>query len=141
MVSIDEGSRRRPDFKEGQPLELRDGQVWHLRLPALVLGPRYGDEGRVSSVVVGRGGVPDYDRGAAILYGEETVPREEYWRVRFACASCLLRSNYDLADGELAELLRYTVGDEDDVARWEVLDRVFLGLLPDRPKPDAGGSR
>jgi hypothetical protein len=134
MHRIDEASRRRPDFAEGQPLELRDGQVWHLRLPTLVVSPTFVD-GRVADIHVGPEGVPDYDRLAAVIYGEERVKNREYWEVRFRVAAMLLTANYRLEDAELSELLSFRRGDHEDDARLQVLEDVFLGILPEKPAP------
>ena len=138
MGRIDEGSRRLADFREGQPLVLRDGQAWQLRLPSLVVSPRI-ESGRVSGVLLGRGEVTDYDRSAAVLLGDLRVDRDEFWRVRFQVAAALLRANYFLEDDELAALLATVPGDKEDDGRWAVIEEVFLGLLPD-PKPAVDAS-
>ena len=135
---IDESSRRLAEFREGQPLVLRDGQAWQLRLPSLVVSPRI-ESGRVSGVRLGRGEVSDYDRSASVLLGDLRVDREEFWRVRFAVGCALLRANYYLEDDELVELLATRPGDKEDDGRWAVIEEVFLGLLPD-PKPEDDAS-
>jgi hypothetical protein len=132
-MGIDEAARRRADFRPGQPLVMRDGQAWSLRLPSLRVTPDF--RGPEVVVRVGPEGVPDYDELAAILYGETRVPAREYWAARFRVGSILLRANYDLGDAELAALLSVVKDDPEDEGRLQVIEDTFLGRLPEKPAP------
>ena len=123
---IDERSRRRPDFAEGVPVTLADGQVWHLRRPRLTVAPAMDDDS-VSGVKVGLEGLPDFDGMAAVLCGEVPAAADHGWSVRFQAGVALLRANYELAAGELQHLLAMTIGDPRSEAAEDAIVDTFLG--------------
>jgi hypothetical protein len=130
--------RRLPDFDQGIPVLLTDGQAWSLRLPAISVRPKIQD-GQPIDVVIGRHRIPDYEAIAAVLLATPPAPPADYWLARFRAAAALLRSNYDLADHELEQLLAHQVGEPEASARWRLIEDLFLGYQPD-PKAESDGS-
>jgi len=125
---IDEKARRKAGFAPGLAVVLADGQVWFFTLPRLRLTPRRsGDEFRV---VVGRVGLPDYERLESVLQMDVAVPVDEFWNVRMTAAATLLLANYDLTDAELESLLVWEAGEPAAEERWDRIDDAILSIVP-----------
>ena len=73
---------------------------------------------------------PEADSELEVLYGSVEVGPAEFFRVKFSLAVRLLRSNYDLTDAELAELLVLDTSDEASRARWEQFGNAMMGVVP-----------
>lgn len=128
---IDQSARVRAGYSEGPSVVLADGQTWTFPALAVRIGvePRRTPDGRFAAGVVhtvdGRD-LPRYAEWhrAISLPG---VPAEEFWGARMEAAATLLLINYELADAELAALLRWTADDAASDDRWRAIDAAIRG--------------
>jgi len=126
---LDETALRRESWREGVPVTLCDGQVWHLPRPVMEYYYLGDDPAPRSSAGLGR----EVERIIDGLFdAEDDFERQTYLTYRLARA--LLSINYDLADDDFAVLLRrYPEGHEKydaNVAMWRVVQQVGLGIVP-----------
>jgi hypothetical protein len=127
---IDEKARRKPGFTPGVGVVLADGQEWTFALPRLRVTPGRRVDGSGFHAELGRVGLADYPRWAAIIAGDDPVPNREYWDIRVAAGATLLLANYDLSDDELASLLVWVSADPASEERWDRIDDAILGVVP-----------
>ena len=142
--AIDEKTRRRPDFLDGVPVRLADGQAWHLPKPKA----RFAFAGDGFSVQLSCGAsTTDEDRAynaayeannAAVESDESTFSDVVAAQMRLAAA--LLRRNYTLSDEEVGGLLVFSYS-EDDEPYYTIKETVLsLALGRGAPKASAGSS-
>ena len=106
-----ESTRRRPDAR-GFPVRLADGQPWLLAEPAFHPG---------RAVLT----TPDVD-AAIDRFHEQIVLGEDLWLADVqAVARTLLLANYELSEGELADLLEVAPGPEAEALAGAVLGSLF----------------
>ena len=141
MSVLDEAALRRPEFAEGVPVRLWDGQEWTLPRPTLSgFYPRRGPDGRwqaAPGLACGEGGADYNELVDAWLDAED--PLDQLGRLMEVAAHLLL-VNYDLADRDLARLLfRVPATDpryDECAAMWSSVAEVALGR---GPKPTLDG--
>jgi hypothetical protein len=131
-MMLDEVGLRRPEFQEGYPVTLADGQLWHVPRPKFKFRPRFVD----GKVEIGGGATygPESSADLDILYGIVESTGSEFLRVKFSLAVRLLRVNYTLTDDDLVELLVMEPGDKASDARWEEISNALMGTPP-KPLP------
>jgi hypothetical protein len=134
-MRLDEEALRRPEFVEGEPIELGDGQSWHFPRPVLELYPVPGPDGRLRFDGVRRSFGEDYDRKLDAFVAATGL---DEMNAALEVAVDLLDRNYDLTPEDYGSLLRWRPGDEENAAMWQAIADVALGR--DAPKPTAVGS-
>ena len=125
--ALDEQSRRRPDFVEGVPVALANGQEWHFPKPQVRIRPRI-EGGKVLAVSGSFTHGGDYDKQLAAFH--EAADGGDQAVQMFAMAVGLLSMNYTLSDDELGDLLSFVVGTEAGDAMRQELVEVVLGTSP-----------
>lgn len=132
-MSLDEKALRRPEFAEGVPVALCDGQEWHFPRPeATAFYPQVRPDGTVF-LAQGFGFGVAYDRLTdAFMESEDGAER---MTLLVAMGVNLLQRNYAVGNAELVELLR--IEGEKTRAMWESIREVALGRAP-KPTPDGG---
>jgi hypothetical protein len=126
---LDERALRKSTFSEGHKVVLADGQEWVFPKPRVRFKPRIAADGRVE-VAGGPSFGPEYDQQLDVLFGVADVEPVEQLRVKFEVAVRLLRSNYELSDQQIADLVVFEPGDEAAEERWDQLSRVLMGIAP-----------
>lgn len=122
---LDEKALRRPDFIDGFPVTLADGQVWYLPPVRLRCVPDDGPDG-FRLVPTGMG--PEYV--ALVARAMEAKAGADIIRTELGLSRLLLLRNYALDGDQVAELIQFDYSaDPDPIAeaiRAEVL-KVALG--------------
>lgn len=116
MFEYVEKDHRRPDFVEGTPVKLADGQEWILPRPWVRMYPVVAEDG---SVQVG-GGItfgPEDDELVDQLFLADTLLAKA--TAEFAMAVRLLRRNYDLPAEAYSKLLVFDSASQDNADVWE----------------------
>jgi hypothetical protein len=138
-VPLDEKALRRPEFQEGVPVTLSDGQAWHFPRPVLAgFGFTRGADGRTR--LVRSFDAPDgFDRLVDAFVNAEG-PSEE--AVALAdLAYDLLSRNYSLSFADCRPLLRLAAAGDPGAAgsdaMWSEIADVAMGR---GPKPTPAGS-
>ena len=131
---IDEASKRRAEWVEGNAFKLADGQLWHFQEPRIEAYPTF-DNGKVHLGLSTHLG-PEFDAVVNEIAEAETLTDEI--KLAFGMAAFMLRANYDLSDAELSTLLRYRVGDEASKTLYSGIVDIALG---NPPKDFPDGSR
>lgn len=142
--AIDEKTRRRPDFLDGVPVRLADGQEWVLPKPKA----RFAFSGDGYAVQLSCGpAVTDEDREYQRLYEAYNAVTEsdestdaDVIRAQMHLAAALVRRNYDLSDADLGTLLVFAYRDDDEP--YYTLKQTVMQLALGRgaPKAPAGSS-
>jgi hypothetical protein len=129
---LDEVALRKPEWVEGYPVTLADGQIWHIPRPKFRFKPKFVD----GKVEIGGGATfgPDLEKETEVLYGIVDAEPSEYMRVKFAMAVRLLGANYNLTAHDFGELIVLEPGDQASDARWEELSAALMGTPP-KPSP------
>lgn len=122
---------RKPEFIEGSPIKLADGQTYHFRRPIVEFRLTF-DGGKVKF-----GESPRLGTGTAETFGDEwygllddfqqAEEQDDRLNAYGALAVYLLRLNYDLADAEVVSLLPFATADEENQAMWSELMDVASG--------------
>jgi hypothetical protein len=131
-MMLNEMERRKPEFSEGYPVTMADGQKWTLPKPRHRFKPKI-VAGRVE-IAGGATFGPESDGDLEILYGVVDVEPGEFLRVQFAMAVRLLLANYALSDDEVAELIVLEPDDPAAAERWTELTKAITGVAP-KPMP------
>jgi hypothetical protein len=129
---LNEAERRKPEFSEGYPVTMADGQRWILPKPRHRFRPKI-VAGRVE-IAGGATFGPESDGDLEILYGVVDVEPGEFLRIKFAMAVRLLLANYTLSDDEVAELVVLEPGDPASDERWTQMTEAIMGIVP-KPSP------
>ena len=148
---IDEASRQRPDWIEGNPIKLEDGQDWHF--PKITKEFRvHARSPRDAAFGVGVSPVETNRRFGAAFWAKHRAMTEaianqpangsdeaaEAAVARFQAVADvawdLLERQYTLSEDELVELLPLILGDEDNKAVWDAIIDHALGISP-KPSP------
>lgn len=135
MSRLDEAALRRPEFVEGEPIVLADGQEWTFPKPVLELYPIPGPDGRLRFEGLRRSFGEDYDRKIDAFADS---PPAESLNALLDLAVDLLDRNYTLQPADYGVLLCWRPGDEDNEAMWHAITEVAMGR--DAPKAGAVGS-
>lgn len=117
---LDEQALRRPDFIEGEPVVLADGQAWQLRRPVVRFRPAENDTG--FEVCLSLAGSDSY--GTLYQAYEDIEAGPQLIRAQLAMGRALLLANYDLAPDQVASLLQFGYS-EDDVEGCRIRDDVM----------------
>jgi hypothetical protein len=143
-TKIDEQALRKPGFQGGEPIALADGQSYYFPKPVLEFAPKFGGAGFTASGIVTSLG-PEFDRLTeaydaaceASRSGDTEHAGPRPLDVTMGLAIHMLRLNYDLADDQLALLLRWRPDNEESDLRWSGIMNVARGL--DAPKTQPVG--
>jgi hypothetical protein len=132
---LDEASFRRPDFEDGTPIRLADGQEWIFPRPYIRFVPAEGEGGTLAFGGRRRTLGPAFDRffGAMIESDDETTQATAALNL----AATMLLHNYDLDIGHIQTLLAYDPDSDESAAVWERIVDVAMGTSP---KASAVGS-
>jgi hypothetical protein len=137
---LDEHALRRPDWREGVPVTLWDGQEWTLPKPVVTgFYPRRNGDGMLEPAT-GRDLGSAYDE----LLDQFFVTEDGYEAVKLSLnlAALLLLANYHLTDTDLRRLLYYALPadsrHEENQAMWETILAVATGRAP-KPTPVGSG--
>jgi hypothetical protein len=130
---LDEKSLRRPGFKEDIPIELADGQQWHVPRPVVEFGMVWGDDGRPTFRRSSLGFGSDH---MALLDEFYAASLAEQYNIMAQMACNLLRINYDLDQAALTSLLPYRPSDPANVRMWEALAGVATGNPDPKDEPE-----
>ncbi len=127
---LDEPALRRPDFAGGVVVRLGDGQEWTLPKPGLMLRPEFSADGTPTFGKIRPSWGPEFEA----LIDEWLEATDGYAQVvaLLRLGVDLLRRNYRLGDGDLAELLPRYLGDAANDQMWEDVRDVALGVGPKR---------
>jgi hypothetical protein len=123
-MPLDEVTLRRPDFVEGEPVVLADGQTWQLRRPLVRFTPAETDSG--FAVVLSLNNDPQY--GALYRRYEAVEPGCPVMAESLALARAVLLANYDLTADQVGELLQFGASD-DDPEGWRIREEVMAVCL------------
>jgi hypothetical protein len=140
MTAPDEPALRREDWREGEPIELSDGQTWHFPRP--VMRDFYpAMQGGKLALVPGSDLGPGYDGLVDAFLEADTFGGEHL--ALTALAYELLRRNYRVEYPDLRYLLRIERADdgqsEENRAMWGRIAAVALGRT-EAKKPSPVGS-
>ena len=127
---LDERALRKPEFSEGDWAELADGQRWNFPRPRLRFRPKFVD-GKVD-VGGGRTFGPEYDESLSLILGTKEAEPFEVVTAKFDMAIRLLRSNYNLSDDEVCDLLVLETEDPTSVGRFHAVSDILAGIAPKR---------
>ncbi len=132
---LNERELRKPEWVEGFWVECADGQRWSFPRPKIRFKPRIVD----GKVMVGGGATfgPEFDTNMDVLFGIVESEPVERLRVKFEIAVGLLRSNYNLSDDQVCDLVVLEPDSEDGDRRWAELTNVLAG---ESPKHTGSGS-
>lgn len=131
MANATESALRRPDFRPGIPVELADGQVWHLPRVRLTRRLHIGPEGGLRLVRSAEDAPPGWLDALARL---EALADDDlaYLEWLAGMGLALLHRNYDVPDELAPELFALVEGDGASLLRWAALRLAVLGrALPD----------
>lgn len=127
MPLLSEAEKRRPEFAEGVPVALANGESWHFPRPMVRIRPRI-EGGKVVDVAGSFTFGRDYDRQLEAFHAASDGNEQAV--ALFGMAAGLLARNYDLADDELADLFTFVVGDPAGDAMREDVMEVVIGISP-----------
>lgn len=131
---LDERTLRRPEFAEGTPIRLGDGQEWHLPRPIVQHLPVETEDG---ALVFGARRLACGPRFDALFDRMVSAEGEEgIANAALNLGAYLLRLNYSLTIADLQVLLPCD-GTEDNQAMWQSIIDSATGI---GPKASAGGS-
>ena len=130
---LDENAIRRPDFQAGFDVVLGDGQTWTFPRPRLSFRPTIVN-GKIK--IKGASFGPEFDPYYDVIFG---VAEHEDWGLQEAkvmIAFMLLRSNYDLPDEAVSDLLSLEPHDSKSVEMWQTIMDVVMGRDPNEDGSD-----
>jgi hypothetical protein len=135
-VSLSEKARRRPEWTEGVPVTLCDGQTWHFRKPRVRWRPVKQSDGMMKTKARSAELGPEADELLGVIFADVDSPRFTFSDARFEMLSRLLLANYDLTDEDFAELV-YLREDGDEAHRemWRELSALVAGQGSPKPTP------
>jgi hypothetical protein len=148
---LDEPSHRKPDFQDGIPVEMADGQVWYLARPLVEFSWDSGPDGMKPFLVLGDdfqdlldavNRAAGFERDLAAATDQDKLAVMQGYDGPSAMAAALaigerlLRANYDLTDEEVGRVLRMGLGGRGQ----RVLDSVMQVAWGNVPKAPGGGS-
>ena len=132
---LNEQALRRPEFEDGAPVTLADGQEWRLPRPRVRLVPDESDMGfKVRVACPG-----DNGRFQELMDAlDAATDGVDLMRAELAVGRHLLCLNYDLTPAQVADLLQFSYRDDDPegMAIREAVMGVAFGNGPKRS--DAG---
>ena len=135
-----EAECRRPDFVEGVPIVLGNGEAWHLPKPVLEfrLESSAGGLGFRELPRMGDGRMRDFGEAywAKCQAAHDSEPGLDRLNAYATLAVDLLLRNYTLDDGQVIALLPYIQADDTNSEMWSALIDTALGI---GPKARAGG--
>ena len=105
-MPLDEVTLRRPDFVEGEPVVLADGQTWQLRRPLVRFTPADTDSG--FAVVLSLNNDPQY--GSLYRRYEAVEPGSPVMAESLALPRAVLLANYELTPEQVGELIHMPPG-------------------------------
>lgn len=133
-MPLDELSLRRPDFVEGEPVVLADGQAWQLRRPIVRFVPAETESGFAVCLSLNNDGTygSHYRRYEAVEPGQPVIAES------LALARAVLLANYDLTPEQVGELIQFGASD-DDPEGWRIREEVMAVCLGmGKGRSDAG---
>lgn len=125
-----ESETRRPEWVEGSPIKLADGQVYHFRRPVVEFRLSFdGGKPKFGETKLGTGTADSFGPEFWELLDEFHRAEEADDRLNaYAAMSVwLLRLNYHLDDDAIVELLPFVASDEDNQAMWSAIIDVASG--------------
>lgn len=137
---IDEASRRRPDWVEGEWIKLEDGQRWSFPRPIIRLNLRENDgvlgTERPQAETNRKFGDRFWALHSNLLAALQGDDMDAIVLAFAEAALDLLRRNYDLATEDLEDVLFFVLNDEANTSMWRSIGDVVRGI---GPKPSAAG--
>lgn len=137
-MPLDEKASRRPEFVEGVPIILADGQPWHLRKPLVRFVPSDTSESgfTLCLTLAGDDGFTALaaKRDAVFAEGDATIG--DIAGIELALGRALLRANYDLSATQVASLIQFSYDREADPDGWGIRDQV-MDVVMGRSDPKA----
>ena len=133
MSTLDEVALRRPDFREGAPVVMADGQTWQLARPLMRFVPADNDTGFEVRCRLDDDGA----FGTAFAAYEAAEAGADVIKTGLALGRALLLANYSLTPGQLADVLQFGTGDDEEGRR--IMDETIAVALGNGPKPSDGG--
>lgn len=114
---LDEVALRGPNFREGYPVVLADGGTWQIPRPLVWWIPSDGPNGFRTSATL------DSDDGYEKLLCEylDLDPQAVSLGIEFKLTTKLLRSNYNLGDDQICEILRFSPEGEGERIRTDLM--------------------
>lgn len=134
---LNELEMRKPEFQDGYPVQLADGQTWFIPRPRICFYPTVVD----GKIAIGGGPTfgPEFDGMLDILFGVNDVEPQEYLRAEFEMTVRLLQANYNLTVEQIAPLITMELGNPASEARWEAIREAIRGNAP-KPTADTSDS-
>ncbi len=105
-MPLDENHLRRPDFVEGEPVVLADGQTWQLRRPIVRFVPAETEAGFAVCLSLNN----DATYGSHYRRYEAVEPGQPVIAESLALARAVLLANYDLPDSACGWLIGRFLG-------------------------------
>lgn len=133
---LDEKALRREGFQEGTPIEMADGQEWHLPAPRVVLVPTIKESGGVGTAIILED-LTYWDLLEQIDLALKSSLSGPLCAGVSVAAIRLLVKNYDLSLAQAASLIP-PMDPENPSGEWRTLLDAVSGIA--RPKLSAGGS-
>ena len=132
---LDEESLRRPDFVDGEPVVLADGQTWYLRRPVVRFAPAENEAGfQVCLSLAGDDGF-----GALTEAYERVSEGTDLVRAELALGRAVLLANYDLTPAQFGLLLRFGYSEDDPEGSRLRDDVMAVATGRGKGRSDAGG--
>lgn len=133
MPTLDEVALRRPDFREGVLVVMGDGQAWQLAKPIIRFVPADNDTGYEVRCRLNDDGA----FGLAFTAYEAAEAGADVIRTGLALGRAMLLANYSLTPDQLADVLQFGMGDDEEGRR--IMDETIAVALGNGPKPSDGG--
>lgn len=134
---LNETELRRPDFREGCPVVLADGQVWSVPQPVVRWLPGRSKAGFRTVVSINEQ-TSDYDE--LLTQWEDSTNSRGRINAIFGMAAKLLRANYDLTDDQIDEILVFGATPDIDPEPARIFEEMSNIALGNGPKPSAAGT-
>jgi hypothetical protein len=133
---LDEQALRRPEFEDGAPVVLADGQEWRLPRPRVRLVPDDSDRGFKLRLAL----PADEGRFQTLMDTLDAATEGvDLMRAELAVARHLLLLNYDLTPAQVADLLQFSYRDDDPEGA-AIREAVMGVAYGNAPKPSDGGT-
>jgi hypothetical protein len=129
MHRLDEQSLRRPEFAEGVPIVLGDGQAWQFPKPAVVLNPVFDDSLEATGFQSCARFGAEYDNLVESFLQAPLGSPERALRLATLAARLLAR-NYEIERGALGHLFPFGANDAENMAMWKALAELACGVFP-----------
>lgn len=133
MAKLNPADLKRPEFRDGRPIVLCDGQEWILPVPTVIgtVNHAVHTDGQFDFVGARNKLDPEADELLEdLLFAESGIDR---LTAIYRASERLLLLNYSLTPNQAARLLQFSPDDPENQEMWDSLTALVMGA--DGPKP------